>query len=174
MWEFAPRLPDSTHVWLSASWEHPVGARQDASSCTTGFDCVPGDPKIPGVTRQTGRDEERVTGTTGTVPSPSPSPPSPVAQQLPEHSPAATWRPSPALHQHSDTGGSTKSSAPPRLPPGATGELPTPAKQRKSLGLSKLSLFQMLKDEFFVLSTLINQPKYIFFFKKSNPFGTIV
>lgn len=53
--------------------------------------------------------------------------------------------------------------------------LPTPPKQRKSLALSKLSLFQMLKDEFFVLSALINQPKYIFFFlKKSNPFGTIV
>lgn len=139
----------------------PSGGMAGSFQLYHGLGCVPGDPKIPGETRQTGRDDERVTQTTGTVPSPCP-----VAQQLPEHSPAATWRPRPSLHQHSDTGGTVAASQkPPPIPTAPadpTGELPTPPKKTESLGLSKLSLFQMLKDEFFVLSALINQPKYSF------------
>lgn len=166
MWEFALWLPDSTHLA-----QHQLGAPSrdmpGSFQLCHGFGCVPGDPKIPGVTRLTGRDEERVTDTTRTIPSACPSSSGPVATSaLPCCHLAATPPTAPSTRTHGDR--DPKSSHPSRLSSGATAgptaELPTPPKQRKSLGLSKLSLFQMLKDEFFVLSALINQPKYILFF----------
>lgn len=163
----------SSEVWLNSSWEHSAGTCQDFPAVPQAWLC----PWRPKGTRGDPSDRQG-TKEKGQGPSPVPVPVLPVPYPvLTGRSPAAIWRPRPPVP--GTLGHSRDREHPKKQPPVLTaprshgrshGRTAHLSKAQENLGLSKLSLFQMLKDEFFVLSALINQPKYIFFFKKSSPF----